>query len=276
MGHTLLPGMSTSQRSESMNSFFDKYIHKKITLKELVKQYGTILQNRYEEEAIADFDTLHKQPALKSPSPWEKQMSTIYTHAIFKKFQVEVLGVVGCHPSRETGDVTIAKFVVQDCEKDEEFLVTWNEMKSEVSCFCGMFEYKEGSFSDESYNTVFRALVDALKNCVHVNNSKNYNAEASKNTYSLREAEENQGILAVQLEPDVMLVDAQDSLQQMDNLSSDAINPSGYYGSQQNVRGLQVQLKLMEPPNEGYYVNQQSMQNLVNHPKSPIKETRCN
>lgn len=260
MGDTFLAGMSTPQRSESMNSFFDKYIHKKITLKEFVKQYGAILQKMYEEEAIADFDTLHKQPALKSPSPWEKQMSLVYTHAIFKKFQVEVLGVAGCHFRREGGDGTIAKFIVQDYEKNEEFLVTWNEMNSEVSCFCRLFEYKgflcrhalnvlqlcgcssipsqyilkrwtkdaksresvadgtdrvqtrvqryndlckravelseEGSSSEESYNIVFRALVDALKNCVHVNNS-NYVAETSNN-YGLRDAEEeNQGSLAL-------------------------------------------------------------------------------
>jgi hypothetical protein len=107
-----------------------------------VKQYGLILQNRYDEEAIADFDTLHKQPALKSPSPWEKQMSTVYTHAIFKKFQVEVLGVAGCQSRIEVGDGTVAKFIVQDYEKDEEFLVTWNELSLEVTCFCRLFEYK--------------------------------------------------------------------------------------------------------------------------------------
>ncbi|KAE9611702.1 putative transcription factor FAR family [Lupinus albus] len=340
MGDAFLAGMSTHQRSESMNSFFDKYIHKKITLKEFVKQYGIILQNRYEEEAIADFDTLHKQPALKSPSPWEKQMSTVYTHAIFKKFQVEVLGVAGCQSRIQAGDGTIAKFIVQDYEKDEEFLVTWSEMSSEVSCFCRMFEYKgflcrhalsvlqrcgcssvpshyimkrwtkdaknsqsladrtcriqtrvqryndlckqaidlseEGSLSEDSYNVVFRALVDALKNCVLVNNSNHNGAEASNNSYSFREADENQGILAlkpskkrttarkrkVQLEQDVILLDAQDSLQQMDNLSSDAITLNGYYGAQQNVQGLQVQLNLMEPPHDSYYVNQQSMQGL--------------
>ncbi|CAL0316353.1 unnamed protein product [Lupinus luteus] len=339
MGDAFLAGMSTHQRSESVNSFFDKYIHKKITLKEFVKQYGIILQNRYEEEAIADFDTLHKQPALKSPSPWEKQMSTVYTHAIFKKFQVEVLGVAGCQSRIQAGDGTIAKFIVQDYEKDEEFLVTWNEMSSEVSCFCRMFEYKgflcrhalsvlqrcgcssvpshyimkrwtkdaknsqsladrtrriqtrvqryndlckqaidlseEGSLSEESYNVVFRALVDALKNCVLVNNSNHNGAETSNNSYSFRETEENQGILAlkpskkkttarkrkVQLEQDVIL-DAQDSLHQMDNLSSDAITLNGYYGAQQNVQGLQVQLNLMEPPHDSYYVNQQSMQGL--------------
>ncbi|TKY51016.1 FAR-RED IMPAIRED RESPONSE 1 [Spatholobus suberectus] len=340
MGDTFLAGMSTPQRSESMNSFFDKYIHKKITLKEFVKQYGIILQNRYDEEAIADFDTLHKQPALKSPSPWEKQMSTVYTHAIFKKFQVEVLGVAGCQSRIEAGDGTIAKFIVQDYEKDEEFLVTWNELSSEVSCFCRLFEYKgflcrhalsvlqrcgcssvpshyilkrwtkdakikesmadrtrriqtrvhryndlckraidlseEGSLSEESYNVVFRALVDALKNCVVVNNSNNNGAATSNNAYGLHEAEENQGPLALkpnkkrnaarkrkaQVEQDVILVDAQDSLQQMDNLSSDAITLNGYYGTQQNVQGLQVQLNLMEPPHDGYYVNQQSMQGL--------------
>lgn len=260
MGDTFLAGMSTPQRSESMNSFFDKYIHKKITLKEFVKQYGLILQNRYDEEAIADFDTLHKQPALKTPSPWEKQMSTIYTHAIFKKFQVEVLGVAGCQSRIKVGDGTVAKFMVQDYEKDEEFLVTWNELSSEVSCFCRLFEYKgflcrhalsvlqrcgcssvpshyimkrwtkdaknrepmadrtrriqtraqryndlckraielseEGSLSEESYNVAIRALVDALKNCVHVNNTNNNGAETGNNAYGLREAEENQGALA--------------------------------------------------------------------------------
>lgn len=48
MRDTFLAGMSTYQRSESVNSFFDKYIHKKINVKEFVRQYGAILQNRYE------------------------------------------------------------------------------------------------------------------------------------------------------------------------------------------------------------------------------------
>ncbi|XP_059662947.1 protein FAR-RED IMPAIRED RESPONSE 1 isoform X2 [Cornus florida] len=292
MKDVFLAGMSTTQRSESIISFFDKYIQKKITLKELVRQYGTILQNRYEEEAIADFDTWHKQPALKSPSPCEKQMSTLYTHAIFKKFQVEVLGVVGCHPKKESEDGTSITFRVDDCEKGEIFMVIWGETKSEVSCSCLMFEYKgflcrhamivlqicglssipshyilkrwtkdaksrqsmvegtermhtrvqryndlckqaielgeEGSLSEESYNIAFRALVEALKNCVNVNNKTA--AESSSNALCLRDMEEeNHGSLAtkpskkknankkrkVQLEPEAIIVEAQDGLQQM-------------------------------------------------------------
>ncbi|WJX21179.1 hypothetical protein P8452_10642 [Trifolium repens] len=135
---------------------------------------------------------------------------------------------------------------------------------------------EEGSLSEESYNVAIRTLVNSLKNCVHVNNSNDNGAEAGNNGYSLREAEENQSTLAlkpskkrnttrkrkVQQEQNPVLVDAQDSLPQMDNLGSDAMNLNGYYGTQQNVQGLHVQLNLMEPPQDGYYVNQQSMQGL--------------
>ncbi|KAK3036609.1 hypothetical protein RJ639_031674 [Escallonia herrerae] len=292
----------------------------------------------YEEEAIADFDTWHKQPALKSPSPWEKQMSTVYTHAVFKKFQVEVLGIVGCHPKKEREDGTSVTFSVEDCEKNENFLVTWNEANTVVFCSCLLFEYKgflcrhamivlqicgvssiparyimkrwtkdaknkqpmaegtdrvqnrvqqynelckravelgeEGSLSEESYNIAFRALDEALKTCVNVNNKSV--AESSNTVLCLREVEEeNQGIAAtksnkkksankkrkVQLEPEAVSIKAQDSLQQMENLSSAGITLNGYYGTQQNVQGL-LQLNLMEPPNDGYYVDQQSMQGL--------------
>lgn len=256
-GSTFLAGMSAPSRAETVNSFLDKYIHRKMTLKEFLRQYGAILQDRYEEEALADFDTLHKQPALKSPSPWEKQMSKVYTHAIFKKFQVEVLGVVGCHPKKESEDGITVTYRVQDCEKDENFLVTWDKIESQVVCHCHLFEYKgflcrhalivlqicghssipsqyilkrwtkdakskesvaigtehvqsrvqrynrlcklaielsaEGSSSAESYNIAFRTLVDALKNCVNVNDNNHNVAESSAQIVVHREADEENG-----------------------------------------------------------------------------------
>ncbi|CAB4276797.1 unnamed protein product [Prunus armeniaca] len=141
MRDIFLAGMSTTQRSESINSFFDKYMQRKTTLKEFLEQYKTILREKYEEEVKADFETWHKQPALRSPSPFGKQMATMYTHAIFKKFQVEVLGVVACHPKKETEDGAIKTFRVQDFEEDQDFVVAWNEMTSDISCFCHSFEF---------------------------------------------------------------------------------------------------------------------------------------
>ncbi|KAG8649126.1 protein FAR-RED IMPAIRED RESPONSE 1 isoform X2 [Manihot esculenta] len=336
MEDTFLAGIAASQRSESVNSFFDKYIHRKITLKEFMKQYGLILQNRYEEEAIADFDTSHKQPALKSPSPWEKQMSMVYTHAIFKKFQVEVLGVVGCHPKKEREDGTNVTFRVQDCEKNEYFLVSWNQSKSAVSCLCRLFEYKgflcrhalivlqicglssipthyilkrwtkdaksgqqlaegkarietrvqrynalcklaiemseEGSLCEQSYNIAFRTLVETLKNCVNVNNRNNSALEPGSQSFAPCEAEdENQGNFSksskkknpirkrkVQADPDIMLVEAQESLQQMVQLNLMEPPHDGYYVSQPSIQGL-GQLNSIAPGHDGFFGTQQSI-----------------
>ncbi|KAK9288913.1 hypothetical protein L1049_017383 [Liquidambar formosana] len=72
MRDTFFAGMSTTQRSESINSFFDKYVNRKTTLKEFVEQYKVALLDRQEEEAHADFNTWHKKPAVKSPSPFEQ------------------------------------------------------------------------------------------------------------------------------------------------------------------------------------------------------------
>ncbi|KAJ6347617.1 hypothetical protein OIU76_004158 [Salix suchowensis] len=135
-----LAGMSTTQRSESINTLFDRYMQRKTTLKEFLEQQKTMLQEKFEEEAKADFETWHKQPGLKSPSPFGKQMASIYTHAIFKKFQVEVLGVVACHPRKETEGET-QTFKVQDFEDNQYFMVVWNEKTSYLSCSCRLFEF---------------------------------------------------------------------------------------------------------------------------------------
>lgn len=140
--NVLLAGMSTVQRAESVNSFFDKYVHKKTTVQDFLKHYEAILQDRYEEEAKANSDSWSKVPALKSPSPFEKSVAGVYTHTLFKKFQIEVVGAIACHPKPENHDSTCSIFRVQDLEKNQDFIVTLNEMKSEVSCICRLYEYK--------------------------------------------------------------------------------------------------------------------------------------
>ncbi|XP_041990175.1 protein FAR-RED ELONGATED HYPOCOTYL 3-like isoform X1 [Salvia splendens] len=135
-------GMSTGQRSDSVNSFFDKYVHKKTTVQEFIKQYDAILQDRYEEEAKASSDTWNKQPALKSPSPFEKHVASLYTLSVLRKFQVEVLGAVACIPKKEEQVDAVVTFKVQDYERNQEFIVTLNDLKSEVSCICRLFELK--------------------------------------------------------------------------------------------------------------------------------------
>jgi hypothetical protein len=42
--------MNTTQRSESMNAFFDGYVHSQTTLKEFVDQFDSALKRMVEKE----------------------------------------------------------------------------------------------------------------------------------------------------------------------------------------------------------------------------------
>ncbi|KAK8697729.1 hypothetical protein V6N13_113867 [Hibiscus sabdariffa] len=55
--NVLLAGMSMVQGSESVNSFFDKYVHKKSTVQDFLRHYEAILQDKHEEEAKANSDS---------------------------------------------------------------------------------------------------------------------------------------------------------------------------------------------------------------------------
>ncbi|XP_022730590.1 protein FAR1-RELATED SEQUENCE 4-like isoform X1 [Durio zibethinus] len=135
-------GLSTALRSDSLSSSFDKYVHGETSLRDFIEQYRVILEDKYEEEAKADFNAWHETPELKSPSPFEKQMSLVYTHEVFKKFQVEVLGAAACHLKKENEDHVSMTYSVKDFEDNQNYMVGCNESKSDIYCSCRSFEYK--------------------------------------------------------------------------------------------------------------------------------------
>ncbi|XP_074370599.1 protein FAR1-RELATED SEQUENCE 2-like isoform X2 [Apium graveolens] len=137
-----LAGLSTAERCDSISSFFDKHINTKSTFKEFIDQYKVFLNERSVEEAKADFETLKKQPIVRTLSPFEKQMSTVYTHAIFKIFQVEVLETDSCSIQKQNQGETIITFLVDDFEGTRNFYVSWNEAESSIYCSCRSFEYR--------------------------------------------------------------------------------------------------------------------------------------
>lgn len=139
---SFLAGMSTIERSGSITSFFDSYISQEATVKDFMEQYKAFLKDRYDMEANTAFEAQHKQSGLRSLSPFEKQMSTMYTDAIFRKFQVEVLGVASCHSQKEGEDEATVIFRVDDLEEHQNFIVALNEPELRVCCLCHSFEYK--------------------------------------------------------------------------------------------------------------------------------------
>lgn len=137
-----LAEMSTIERSGSVATSFDMYICKETTFKEFIEHAKVFSKHMLELEANADFETWHQEPVLKSISPFEKQMVSIYTTTIFKKFQLEILGAASCQVQKQTEDGTIVTYQVDDVEEHQNFLVTWNQTELDICCSCRSFKYR--------------------------------------------------------------------------------------------------------------------------------------
>jgi hypothetical protein len=139
-------GMSTTQRSESMNAFFDGYVHSKTTLKQFVEQYDNALKRKVENEAREDFKSFNGFRPCITNYPIELQFRSLYTNAKFKEFQDELKGKLYCRPflTKEEGDVSF--WDVSEDVAGGQITKTWSvvfsEVECDVKCNCFLFEFK--------------------------------------------------------------------------------------------------------------------------------------
>lgn len=141
-------GMSTTQRSESMNAFFDKYVNSKTTLKQFVEQYDNALRDKHEKENLADSDSFHSVRPCITDYQIEKQFQAAYTNSKFKEFQEELRRKLYCYPSLlsvvgSTYTYEVAEDMASgDHRRDIKFVVTFNEVECELHCVCCLFEFR--------------------------------------------------------------------------------------------------------------------------------------
>ncbi|KAF9591404.1 hypothetical protein IFM89_004102 [Coptis chinensis] len=138
-------GMSTTQRSESMNAFFDGYVNSKTILTQFVGQYENALRSKVEKENQAYFNSFKSRLPCISPYDMEKQFQGAYTMTKFLEFQEELRGKICCDLST--------------CKEDEEyevnedvpfgaslcratFKVRFNGDLKEVDCNCQLFQFR--------------------------------------------------------------------------------------------------------------------------------------
>ncbi|XP_055829619.1 protein FAR1-RELATED SEQUENCE 3 isoform X1 [Solanum dulcamara] len=136
---TFFAAVSCNQEYEC--SFFDGYVSQQITLPLFFRQYERALENSFEKETEADFDTICTTPPLRTPSPMEKQAATLYTKKIFLKFQEELVETFVYTANRIDGDGVISTFRVAKFEDDQKaYLVSLNISELKANCSCQMFE----------------------------------------------------------------------------------------------------------------------------------------
>ncbi|KAM0965776.1 hypothetical protein FF1_021736 [Malus domestica] len=110
-------GMSTIQRRESMNAFFDGHVNSKATLQQFVEQFENALRN-------ADFDSFSSNVRCATHYDMEKKVSIEIDNAILEYKIAECI------------------LIKENKKKTVIFKVRFNEHEIEVNCNCCKFEFR--------------------------------------------------------------------------------------------------------------------------------------
>ncbi|XP_068654934.1 protein FAR1-RELATED SEQUENCE 5-like isoform X1 [Aristolochia californica] len=139
---TFFAHFPTSQRSETINSFFNDFLNASTTLQDFIMHYERALTSRFEKELEEDVQTVRVKPMLKSRLPIEKQMADIYTRAVFLQFQEEIYESLGYVANKIKEAGTIHTYSVSSYEEQRRSCtVIFNVPEKRVSCSCLMFEF---------------------------------------------------------------------------------------------------------------------------------------
>ncbi|XP_077220271.1 protein FAR1-RELATED SEQUENCE 6-like [Tasmannia lanceolata] len=146
---TFFAGMSTVHRSESVNAFFDRFVHPKTSLEEFVEQYELAILSQCEKEAHADCNSFHLKLPMKTKSFFEKEAAHIYTREVFFRFQDEICGMPNCSSRLIQKNGAVAKHMVIEIGEDDvgirkvtEYEVNFDASTTKVDCICRSFEFQ--------------------------------------------------------------------------------------------------------------------------------------
>ncbi|XBI53195.1 hypothetical protein VPH35_035463 [Triticum aestivum] len=155
---TFWAGMSSTQRSESVNAFFDGYVHARTTLKQFVEQYENALRDKVEKETKAVSKSFQEEIPCITHFDFEKQFQAAYTNAKFQEFQEQLRGKIYCYPSLLNNEGPLLTFGVREDRKiffegedgsikekwiTSDFTVLFKQEECDVQCICRLFELRD-------------------------------------------------------------------------------------------------------------------------------------
>ncbi|RYR18028.1 hypothetical protein Ahy_B03g062661 [Arachis hypogaea] len=143
LDHHFWAGMISTQRSESMHSFFNKFITRNSSLIQFVKQYDNCLRSRKQAERESDAADFHMIIPCATKSSIEAQFQDVYTHQKFRKIQAQFRGKANCITKLTNFALGYSVYEVGEQFSSSifnKFVVTYDLVAAEVKCQCLLFE----------------------------------------------------------------------------------------------------------------------------------------
>ncbi|XP_056691884.1 protein FAR1-RELATED SEQUENCE 5-like [Spinacia oleracea] len=107
--HIFWAGMQTTQRVESINSFFDGYLKKNTRLYQFAPRYCKAMESRANDERAADVNCIRFTRPLVGEFAYERKCQKVYTDAKFVEVQVQCTRVCYVTPvsKKDISDVEV-------------------------------------------------------------------------------------------------------------------------------------------------------------------------
>ncbi|CAL9000027.1 unnamed protein product [Prunus brigantina] len=141
--HFFAAGMSSSQRAECSHGFFKQYISRRNSLMDFIIRFERALSNQRQKELVADHVDAFEAAQCILPMPMNKQMATLYTRTMFKKFEQELIQSTACFLELKTEDASKVVFNVSERKNWETRVaeVVYVKDSDHASCSCKRFEF---------------------------------------------------------------------------------------------------------------------------------------
>ncbi|XP_072071590.1 protein FAR-RED IMPAIRED RESPONSE 1-like [Arachis hypogaea] len=143
LDHHFWAGMRSTQRSEIMHSFFNKFITRNSSLIQFVKQYDNCLGSREQAERESDAADFHTVIPCATKSSIEAQFQDAYTHQKFREVQAQFRGKANCITRLTNSALGYSVYKVGEQVSSSifnKFVVTYDSVAAEVKCQCLFFE----------------------------------------------------------------------------------------------------------------------------------------
>ncbi|RYR49495.1 hypothetical protein Ahy_A07g036005 isoform A [Arachis hypogaea] len=143
LDHHFWVGMRSTQKSESMHSFFNKFITRNNSLIQFVKKYDNCLRSREQAERESDAADFHTVIPCATKSSIEAQFQDVYTHQKFREVQAQFREKANCITRLTNSALGYLVYEVGEQVSNsifDKFVVTYDLVAAELKCQGLLFE----------------------------------------------------------------------------------------------------------------------------------------